>query len=226
MSILESLSRAGQFLNLAGQGSRASAERPAPESTTDSKAPSAVASEGIDPRDKVSLSGSDGQYVSCKQRALEVANYKRSVAQDLTVVRETLRHKLAEYGLSANSKVTVSRNADSSVSVKGPMAEQPRRQIEQDLNNSREFSAAFARLSVNEPTLSFMDNAVKLNRAYGVSNSLLDSLISENQQFNGLQDIALRYDNLRKTIERSPSAALDMAAVTPPDYAFRLNARA
>jgi len=66
-----------------------------------------------------------------------------------------------------------------------------------------------------------MDNALKLNQAYGVNNSLLDSLLSENQQFNGLQDVIHRYDSLRRTA--TPAEA---GISAHQRYAFSLNTRA
>lgn len=67
-----------------------------------------------------------------------------------------------------------------------------------------------------------MDNALKLNKAYGVNNSLLDTLVSDNQQFNGLQDLAHRYDSLRRTI--STDQATNYA--DRKNFALSLNTRA
>lgn len=108
------------------------------------------------------------------------------------------------------------------IEVGGKLAEETRTRIENDLNLNKNFTDAFSRLSVNEPTLHFMDNALKLNQAYGVNNSLLDTLISENQQFNGLQDLVNRYDTLRRSAPTSPFEA----AGNRDAYAFNLNTRA
>jgi hypothetical protein len=91
-----------------------------------------------------------------------------------------------------------------------------------DLNNNRGFREAFSRLSVTEPTLHFMDNALKLNQAYGVNNSLLDSLLSDNQQFNGLQDVIHRYDSLK----RNANSGQPDFGNSAQRYAFNLNTRA
>ena len=104
------------------------------------------------------------------------------------------------------------------------MPEQPRQRIEQDLNNSRDFRDALKRLSVNEPTLAFVDTALKLNHAYGTSNTVLDTLVSDNQQFNGLQDLVHRYDSIRKSFAGNDDGM--KVSQTARDYAFRLNARA
>jgi hypothetical protein len=151
-----------------------------------------------------------------------MADYKQTVGQDLAFVRETLRHKLAEYNLHPATALNVSKDESGGVAVTGNLAEKNRVLIEKDLNVNKNFKEAFSRLSVNEPTLHFMDNALKLNQAYGVNNPLLDTLISDNQQFNGLQDLVHRYDTLR----RSASAEQIPAAGNSRAYAFNLNTRA
>ncbi|MAZ06236.1 hypothetical protein [uncultured Marinobacter sp.] len=157
-----------------------------------------------------------------KARGLAMADYKQTVGQDLAFVRETLRHKLAEYNLQPATALNVSKYENGSVAVEGKIADKTRALIEKDLNVNKNFKDAFNRLSVNEPTLDFMDNALKLNQAYGVNNPLLDTLISENQQFNGLQDLVHRYDTMR----RSVGAGQMEAAGNTRAYAFNLNARA
>lgn len=165
---------------------------------------------------------SQADLARLKARRLAMADYKQTVGQDLAFVRETLRHKLAEYNLHPATALNVSKNESGSVAVDGKMADKTRAQIEKDLNVNKNFKEAFNRLSVNEPTLHFMDNALKLNQAYGVNNPLLDTLISENQQFNGLQDLVHRYD----TMKRSVSAEQMEATGNTRAYAFNLNARA
>ncbi|EDM49568.1 hypothetical protein [Marinobacter algicola] len=157
-----------------------------------------------------------------KSSRLQMAEYKQTVGQDLAYMRETLRHKLAEYKLSPATSVEVSKNDDGKISVGGGIPEESRSRIEQDLNNSKPFGEAFSRLSASEPTLHFVDNALKLNKAYGVNNSLLDTLVSENQQFNGLQDLAHRYDSLRRTINTDQATNY----ADRKNFALSLNARA
>ncbi|MDY6840884.1 MAG: hypothetical protein SV429_05145 [Pseudomonadota bacterium] len=165
---------------------------------------------------------SQSDLARVKSRQLTMADYKQTVGQDLAFVRETLRHKLAEYNLHPATALNVSKNENGSVAVEGKITDNTRVLIEKDLNVNKNFKDAFKRLSVNEPTLHFMDNALKLNQAYGVNNPLLDTLISENQQFNGLQDLVHRYDTMR----RSVSAEQMEAAGNSRAYAFNLNARA
>lgn len=157
-----------------------------------------------------------------KSQKLPLADYKQTVGQDLAFIRETLRHKLAEYNLNPATAISVNKNDSGKIEVGGTLAEETRTRIENDLNVNKNFTDAFSRLSVNEPTLHFMDNALKLNQAYGVNNSLLDTLISENQQFNGLQDLVHRYDTLRRS---APTDQIE-AAANQGAYAFNLNTRA
>ncbi|WP_029655593.1 hypothetical protein [Marinobacter daepoensis] len=158
---------------------------------------------------------------SQKTRLLPLTQYKQTVAQDLSHVRETLRHKLAEYNVHPATALNVSKNEQGGIRLEGNLPDQIRERMQQDLDNNRGFAEALARLSKTEPTLHFMDNALKLNQAYGVHNTLLDALVSENQQFNGLQDVIHRYDNLRRTV-----GPTEMAAAPAGRYAFSLNTRA
>ncbi|WP_323752346.1 hypothetical protein [Marinobacter sp.] len=157
-----------------------------------------------------------------KVQKLPLNQYKQTVAQDLSYIRDTLRHKLAEYNLHPATALNVSKGEEGKTVVEGKISDEIRGEIEQDLNNNRDFTDAFSRLSISEPTLDFMDNALKLNQAYGVRNSLLSSLVSENQQFNGFQDVLHRYDSLR----RNTSANEPLAVGDSQRYAFNLNARA
>ncbi len=153
---------------------------------------------------------------------MPLTQYKQTVAQDLSYVRETLRHKLAEYNVHPATALSVSKTEQGSIQLDGKIPDQVRERIQQDLNNNRGgFGEALSRLSVTEPTLHFMDNALKLNQAYGVNNSLLDSLLSENQQFNGLQDVIHRYDSLRRT-----ATPAETGITAQQRYAFSLNTRA
>lgn len=221
MSLLTSLIRAST------QFQQALEKRPAPEQSgkdTATKAGLAQPQPAGNPGDdRFTPSGETASdQVIQKSRKLPMAEYKQTVGQDLAFVRETLRHKLAEYNLQPATALSVSRNESGAVQVAGQIPEPTRASIETDLNVNRNFKDALSRLSVNEPTLGFMDRALKLNQAYGVNNPLLDTLISENQQFNGLQDLVHRYDNLR----RSANAERLDTSGSARGYAFNLNARA
>ncbi len=232
MSLLTSLIQAGaQFQQaMEKRPATASADR---DATADRKAAAANARKpSAEPApaasdDRFTPSGNnESDPLQIKARKLAMADYKQTVGQDLAFVRETLRHKLAEYQLNPASRIEVSRNESGSksggISLGGNLPLESSARIEQDLNNNRPFREAFSRLSASEPTLHFMDNALKLNKAYGVSNSLLDSITSENQQFNGLQDLVHRYDSVRRSVAADETEAFS----SPKGYAFRLNAQA
>ncbi|AOY88197.1 hypothetical protein BKP64_08475 [Marinobacter salinus] len=221
MSILTSLIRAST------QFQQAMENRPSPASPDDGSHAKAEGSKpeaiGAPGDDRFTPSGEAGaDPASMKARKLAMTEYKQTVGQDLAFVRETLRHKLAEYNLHPATSVNVSKSAAGTLQVEGKIAEETRARVESDLNNNKNFKDALGRLSANEPALHFMDNALKLNQAYGVNNPLLDTLISENQQFNGLQDLVHRYDTLR----RSAGTEHIEAAGNTGGYAFNLNARA
>lgn len=201
--------------------------RPAANGAGEPKAKSAANAEALQPAgpgdDRFTPSGNSSDEAGrLKSQKLPLADYKQTVGQDLAFIRETLRHKLAEYNLNSATAVSVNKNENGKIEVGGTLAEETRTRIENDLNLNKNFADAFSRLSVNEPTLHFMDNALKLNQAYGVNNSLLDTLISENQQFNGLQDLVHRYDTLRRSAPTDPFGATASRGA----YAFNLNTRA
>lgn len=221
MSLLTSLIRAStQFQQAMEKRQTPATGTDGPAAKARSAAPEAEPAPGDD---RFTPSGnSQADLGHLKARRLAMADYKQSVGQDLAFVRETLRHKLAEYNLPPATAMTVSKNDSGNIAVDGGIPDKLRSQIAKDLNVNRNFKDAFSRLSVNEPTLHFMDNALKLNQAYGVNNPLLDTLISENQQFNGLQDLVHRYDTLR----RSASTGHVEAAGNTRAYALSVNARA
>ncbi len=221
MSLLTSLIRAST------QFQQAMEKRPAPEGSGQGAPAKAEAAQpqpaGSPGDDRFTPSGDNvADLAKQKSRKLAMAEYKQTVGQDLAFVRETLRHKLAEYNLQPGTALSVNRGESGSVQVSGGIPEQAKASIEHDLNVNKNFKDAFGRLSINEPTLGFMDNALKLNHAYGVNNPLLDTLVSENQQFNGLQDLVHRYDSLRRSAGTEQFGVAD----NNRNYAFNLNARA
>jgi hypothetical protein len=225
MSLLTSLIQAGAQFQQAMEKRQALASADG-STNTGRKAASANADK---PSAEQASSATDDRFTSSgngetdpfqiKARKLTMADYKQTVGQDLAFVRETLRHKLAEYQLSPASKIEVSRDDNGGIRLGGNLPPESSARIEQDLNNNRPFREAFSRLSASEPTLHFMDNALKLNKAYGVSNSLLDTITSENQQFNGLQDLVHRYDSVRRSVAAGDNEAYRSAK----SYAFSLN---
>ncbi|MCM0612574.1 hypothetical protein KFJ24_08845 [Marinobacter sediminum] len=221
MSLLTSLIRAStQFQQAMEKRQTPANTAEAGTTKAESPKPEAIGAPG---QDRFTPSGeNNADTASQKSRKLAMAEYKQTVGQDLAFVRETLRHKLAEYNLHPATALNVNKSDAGAIQVEGKITEDARTRIENDLNINKNFKEAFSRLSASEPTLHFMDNALKLNQAYGVNNPLLDTLVSENQQFNGLQDLVHRYDTLR----RSAGTEQIEAAGNTRSYAFNLNARA
>ncbi|QSP93461.1 hypothetical protein LPB19_09495 [Marinobacter salinisoli] len=217
MSLLTSLIRAG------AQFQQALEKRPANQANArpvPSKAPDAVTGPGDD---RFTPSGNDiADLAKVKSRKLTVDEYKQNVGQDLAMLRETLRHKLAEFDLHPATKLDVGKGEQGTIQLSGDAPQDKLKQIGRDLNLNKPFKEAFNRLSINEPTLHFVDNAMKLSQAYGVNNHLLETLVSDQEQFNGLQDLVHRYDNLRRSVASGP---LENAS-EQRGYAFSLNARA
>ncbi|TBW56661.1 hypothetical protein EZI54_08395 [Marinobacter halodurans] len=213
MSLLTSLMRAGTSFQQATENR--AAQRAAAQAGAGAEVEKPSAADG----DSVTINGGDTVKASSK---LSVNSFKQNVGQDHAFVKETLRHKLAEYSLNPATRIAVSKNDAGNFSVNALMPESTRQQIEKDLDNNKAFREAFGRLSVNEPTVSFVDTALRLNQAYGVNNRVLDQIVSDNQQFNGLQDLAHRYDSLR----RNASATVLEAAGQSRQFAFSLNTRA
>ena len=134
------------------------------------------------------------------QADLPIREYKHSVANDTRFVQETLGAKLSELGVSLDTPLSVKKNSLGDLEVEGKIAPEKRDRIESDLNQNRPFKAAFDRLSVNQPTLEYLDNVSRLSQAYGTGNSLFESLLSERSDNNNLQDIAHRYQEMRKQV--------------------------
>lgn len=221
MSLLTSLIRASSQFQQAMERKSSTEYADAGRITqSDSPEPEATGSAG---GDRFTPSGTSADSMaSQKSRKLALTDYRQTVGQDLAFVKETLRHKLAEYNVHPATALEVNKNSNGSIGVDGRIPDETRARIENDLNINTEFKSAVNRLSVNEPTLHFVDNALKLNQAYGVNNPVLETLVSENQQFNGLQDLVHRYDSLRRTVSRE----LQPSADSQQDYAFSLNTRA
>lgn len=155
---------------------------------------------------------------SGEPRSIEVDQYKRTLGADMLFVKETIRNKLSEYGLNPNAKLAVSKDLFGQIAVTGPASAADLERISTDLNKSKAFQEAFGRLSQQQPTLSYMDNVVKISKAYGVGNSLFNSLISETQEFNKLSDIAHRYNSMRT------ATATDFSDDTANAFKFNVNA--
>ncbi len=221
MSLLSSLIQAGAQFQQAMEKKSPASKGGEPGPANGKAQATEAATSATD--DRFTRSGDNpADLATLKARNLSITDYKQAVGQDLAFVRETLRHKLAEYQLNPGLALNVSRDDRGGVQLGGGVPQEQRQRIEQDLNNNKPFREAFSRLSANEPTLHFVDTALKLSQAYGVNNSLLDTIVSENQQFNGLQDLVHRYDSVRRSVSTGDSADIS----SPRGYALSLNARA
>ncbi|TVP59956.1 MAG: hypothetical protein EA349_02190 [Halomonadaceae bacterium] len=153
---------------------------------------------------------------------LPIKDYKTTVATDADFVKDTLRTKLAELNLSPDTKLAVRKNELGELELDSQLSPEKQTRIENDLNQNRAFKTAFDRLSVNQPTLDYLDNVSRLSQAYGTNNSLFETLISDRGDNNALQDIAHRYDQMRKQLANAQSTAENQRA----NYEIRVNATA
>jgi len=128
---------------------------------------------------------------------IRVESYKNEIGQDKSLINETLKNKLSEYSLNPNTRLSVEKNLFGTFEIKGALLQSDIEKITQDLNNNLMFKDAFSKLSQQEPTLNYVDNVVKISTAYGVSNNIFNSLLSDKNEFNQLNDIAHRYEALR-----------------------------
>ena len=130
---------------------------------------------------------------------VKVENFKGELGQEKTFINETLKNKLAEYKLNPNTRLSIEKDGFGNIELKGSLLASDIEKLNQDLNNNKLFKSAFDKLSQQEPTLNYVDNVVKISKVYGVQNALFNSLISDQNEFNKLNDIAHRYEALKNT---------------------------
>jgi len=135
-------------------------------------------------------------------KKLPVEDFKQSLGSDNSYLKETLKVKLAEFNLNSNTPLSISKDTFGKLEIKGPLLQGDLDRITKDLEQSPAFMNAFGRVSQHQPTLDYVDNVVKISQAYGVGNTLFNSLVSEDSQFNGLTDIAHRYQTMRTTSQQ------------------------
>lgn len=143
------------------------------------------------------------QRISPAQHAkkIDVNEYKSQLGNDSALVRETLQQKLVEHRLSPHTPISLSKDVFGELELKGPVLQTELNKIKTELAASPGFVEAFNRVSQQQPTLNYVDNVVKISKAYGVNNNLFDTIVSEDSQFNGLNDIAHRYQAMRASTE-------------------------
>ena len=130
-------------------------------------------------------------------KKVKVESFKGELGQEKTFINETLKNKLAEYKMNPNTRLTIQKDAFGQIELEGAALPSDLEKLTRDLNNNKLFKSSFDKLSQQEPTLKYVDNVVKISQVYGVQNSLFNSLISEQNEFNKLNDIAHRYEALK-----------------------------
>jgi hypothetical protein len=154
-------------------------------------------------------------------KKIQIDTYKGELGQEKSYIRETLKNKLAEYKLNPKTQLSIEKDPFGKIRVNGSLALADLEKLGTDLNNNKLFKSAFDKLSKNEPTLNYVDNIVKISKVYGVENSLFNSLISEQSEFNRLNDIAHRYEALK---QNNVSPASENAYSEKLNFNFVLNA--
>jgi hypothetical protein len=130
-------------------------------------------------------------------KTVKVDSFKGELGQDQAFIKETLKNKLSEYNLNPNTKIGIKKDMFGHLEILGSIRPSDINKLTEDLNNHSTFNESFQRLSQQQPTLNYVDNVVKISSAYGVSNTLFNSLISEKEEHNRLNDIAHRYEALK-----------------------------
>ena len=162
------------------------------------------------------------QQASNPIKKVKLENFKGELGQEKTYINETLKNKLAEYKLNPNTRLNIQKDAFGNIELQGSVLASDLERLTQDLNNNKLFKSAFDKLSQQEPTLKYVDNVVKISKVYGVQNSLFNSLISDQNEFNKLNDIAHRYESLKNTTETT--AENSEGSFTKSGFNFVINA--
>ncbi len=85
---------------------------------------------------------------------VSLQDFRVQVGQDSALLENTLRTKIAEYGLRPGTKLELARDERGEIQVHGANTPQGvLMQIGKDLNLNQEVRNAFSRISVNQPTL-------------------------------------------------------------------------
>mgnify|MGYP000046393949 FL=1 len=155
---------------------------------------------------------------------LKVESFKNEIGQEKSFINETLKNKLSEYQISHNTRLSIEKNNFGALEAKGSVLQSDLEKISIDLNNNIAFKDAFSKLSQQEPTLQYVDNVVKIASAYGVSNNLFNSLISDKNELNQLNDIAHRYEALKTTSNANSNANVTDTVQAKSTFKFTLNA--
>ena len=138
-----------------------------------------------------------------KSKQVEITALKREIGTERSYIQQVIANKLSEYGLPASTALTIQTSVTGSIVAQGAVVNSKLERISYDLNQDQNFVSAYRSVSKQHPTLEYADNVSKLSQAYGQSNKVFESLISEQEEFNRLKDITLRFQSLRSQAESS-----------------------
>ncbi len=147
------------------------------------------------------------------------------VGKDTLFMKETLRNKVAELRLNPSTRLEVRRDVFGRLQAVGNAPAQVLEKISKDLNNSQAFREAFGRTQQNKPTADYLNNAAKLQQAYGVQNQVYSSVISQ-KGTNSLDEIHFRYQKLKEVVAQSDPAhsIMEPRTTNNSDFSLVLNA--
>lgn len=160
--------------------------------------------------------------INTQSKKLNVDTFKGELGRDQAFLKETLKHKLAEYNLNPKTQLSIEKDIYGKIEIKGSMRPSDHEKLTADLNNNIHFKDAFQRLSRQQPTLDYVDNVVKISSAYGVTNKMFNELISEQSEHNNLNDIAHRYESLKSNKAKASEDAF--SATTDKSFRLTINA--
>lgn len=147
--------------------------------------------------DSVSLS----PEAADKTKQVEITALKKEIGNERSYIQQVINNKLSEYGLPANTALTIQTSITGEIIAQGAVLNSKLERISYDLNQDQNFVNAYRSVSKQRPTLEYADNVSKLSQAYGQNNKVFESLISEQNEFNRLKDLTLRFQSLRSQSE-------------------------
>ncbi|KZY62598.1 hypothetical protein A3765_12270 [Oleiphilus sp. HI0130] len=162
-------------------------------------APPNVQEELVKNDDAVSLS----TEAQSKSKQVEITALKREIGNERNYIQQVITNKLSEYGLPANTALTIQTSVSGGIVAQGAVVNSKLERISFDLNQDQNFVNAYRSVSKQHPTLEYADNVSKLSQAYGQSNQVFESLISEQDEFNRLRDLTLRFQSLQSQADSS-----------------------
>ncbi|MCP5161790.1 MAG: hypothetical protein H7A00_08980 [Hahellaceae bacterium] len=161
------------------------------------------------------------------QRPPRINSLIEGIGKDTLFMRETLRNKIAEMRMNPATRLEVKRDAFGRLQAVGNAPAQTLEKISKDLNNSQSFREAFSRTQQHKPTADYINNASKLQQAYGVSNQVCSSVISHKGD-NSLDEITFRYQKLKEIVthsnDKSPQSNPEAYTIKSQDFSLVLNA--